>query len=165
VVTERHEAQPIAALNAGLGDPVDLFRKLDAELSAADALIRLSTTPAEQRRAALDGLQLARDVLADALDALDVVDDEHTREQLTRPTADVALPAAELHTLDGQAVAGFTTSRHSCACGATVVHEDEVTVLLGVDDELGHARSACLHAGHWSGIHDGCDPTACERAR
>lgn len=141
MVTERHEPQPLAALNGMLGDPVALFGKLDAELRAADALIRLSATPAEQRRAALDGLQLARDVLADALDVLDVVDDERTRREehpmldgstIVVTVPDVTTPEAELQT--------FTGGRHSCACGEV----DELPGGEPVDDAAGRMHDGIV---------------------
>ena len=64
----RHVGQPLDL------DPVDVFAKLVREVDAGRALVTM--TPAgEQRRAALDALALARDVLEDARQLLDPDDD------------------------------------------------------------------------------------------
>lgn len=60
----RHVGQPLDL------DPVDVFAKLVREVDAGRALVTM--TPAgDQRRAALDALTLARDVLDDARQMLD----------------------------------------------------------------------------------------------
>lgn len=64
-------AQP--PLLSELLDPVVIFAKLVREVEAAQVLVSLSTTPGDTRTAALDGLALARDVLADARLQLDQV--------------------------------------------------------------------------------------------
>lgn len=52
-------------------DPRGVFDRLIAEVEAAQVVMTFATGPDEQRRAALDGLALARDVIADAAEALD----------------------------------------------------------------------------------------------
>lgn len=63
------EPRPAPPLLSELADPAEVFAKLLRELGAAEVLVRLSTGD-ERRRAALDGLALARDVLADVAEAL-----------------------------------------------------------------------------------------------
>lgn len=50
-------------------DPVQLFEQLTSELAAARTLLVLTTEGDARRRAALDALALARDLLADAGDS------------------------------------------------------------------------------------------------
>lgn len=56
----------LAAEAPAPADPVEVFSTLLRELGAADTLVRLSTSDLDKRRAALDGLDLARAALADA---------------------------------------------------------------------------------------------------
>lgn len=60
--------QPLLAEHV---DPLDVFNKLVREVDAGRVLVQLVTTPNDRRRAALDALNLARDVLDDARRLLD----------------------------------------------------------------------------------------------
>lgn len=53
-------------------DPSDVFAKLVREVDAGRALLAMTTTPEAKRRAAADALALARDVLEDAREQLQV---------------------------------------------------------------------------------------------
>lgn len=143
-------------LLAELVEPVDLFAKLVREVEAGQALIALAMTEHEQRMGALDALALARDVLDDARRELVAAGFPAGGSSSTEPA-----PGPD-RKISGEPPEGFVTSRTSCACGDVDVDDDEVAVVLGVGDELGHARTACLHVGHWSGQHDGCDRSVCE---
>ena len=57
-------------------DPLDVFGKLVREVNAGTALVTMTMDAGEQRRAALDALALARDVLEDARQLLEPADDE-----------------------------------------------------------------------------------------
>ena len=61
---------PRAQLLADAGDPVVVFSKLVREVDAGKVLVSLASSADETKRAALDALQLARDVLADGLEAV-----------------------------------------------------------------------------------------------
>lgn len=69
IAAGRYQHAAAACLEQLLADPAEVFAKLLRELGAAEVLVRLSTGD-ERRRAALDGLALARDVLADVAEAL-----------------------------------------------------------------------------------------------
>jgi hypothetical protein len=61
---------PRATLLSDAGDPVVVFAKLVREVEAGQVLVSLASSPGETKRAALDALQLARDVLTDGLEAV-----------------------------------------------------------------------------------------------
>ena len=63
---------PAQPLLAHAGDPVVVFSKLVREVEAGQVLVSLATSAGETRAAALDSLALARDVLADALAAVEL---------------------------------------------------------------------------------------------
>lgn len=62
--------EPVDQLLAQAGDPVSVFAKLVREVEAGSVLVSLATSSSETRRAALDALALARDVLRDGLTAV-----------------------------------------------------------------------------------------------
>lgn len=108
---------------AGLG-PLDILTKLVREVRAGQCLVALSTTPHEQRLAALDALALARDVLDDAQ---------------ARLAADTAPE--------------FTGGRDRCACGAVRLVDDAAGHVVRElwTDTTTHAAAACLqHGGRYT---------------
>lgn len=115
-----------------LGDPVAVFGKLVREVEAGTVLVSLAMTGDETRRAALDALQLARDVLDDAgrqlLDAAAATTAGAQLQQLDPELTTDAAPTTLLPTVDQTRPArpgGFTTTRTSCACGAVELDDDE----------------------------------------